>query len=110
MISIIQGEDAEITIRYQLENQDAYDLSAVTAITAEFRKTDGTVLTKTLLNGIVIVGGLPQNGKIAVTLTAVETALLKCGSGLDIETSLTEGVIIKIVQFPGQLEVLKQLL
>jgi len=105
MITIVQGEDVDVIIRFELENEDAFDLSTVTAIEACFKKTDGTSLVKTLGSGVEIVGAQPQNGKIKISLTDAETSLLKIGQKQHIEVKLSEGIKDKIVQFPNELEV-----
>lgn len=109
MITLVQGEDVEIIIKFELENEDAFDLTTVTAIEACFVKADNTSLVKTLGAGVEVVGALPQNGKIKISLSDADTNSLKVGSKQHIEVKLSEGTKDKIIQFPNELEVKKRL-
>ena len=109
MITIIQGEDKDIVVKFEKENGDAYDLSNVTEIEACFKNTDGTTLKKLLTTtGVSIVGGLPQNGKISGRIEETESALLKKSDSADMEVLLDESGDKKIIQFLGQLKVISR--
>lgn len=109
MITIIQGEDKDITIKITNESEDAYDLSSVTEMEACMKNTDGSTLVKTQTGGaITIVGSAPQNGKITLRLEETETALLKKGDSLDLELLIDESGEKRILQFIGEVKVLSR--
>lgn len=109
MNTIIQGEDRALVVRLENEKKEAIDLSVYDEITFRIKKADNTTLSKTLTGaGVVIVGSQPQNGKISVQLSEVETASLKTGvAGIEVE--LQDGTDTKIVQIEKQLEVKKRI-
>jgi len=105
-LSIVQGQDIEPLI-YIIDEETCtpFDLTGVTEIRALFNKTDGTKLIKTytLSGGVTIISDL--GGKIKVTLTAANTALLKTGECQSFEVEITKATKINIIQFLGKLNV-----
>ena len=70
---------------------DPYVLTGVVDITATFLKADGTVLTLTFTNngGITVLDY--STGKIAIQLTAAQTALLQTIQLATLQVSVTFG-------------------
>ena len=107
VVNIIQGADAIISMVLTYANLAFFDLTNATIITASFRNADNSILVKTLLAGIAIVAP-PANGKITITLTAAETALLKVGRNQNIELQLTVSGQIFIIKQSAVLNVEKR--
>jgi hypothetical protein len=88
-VNIIKGEDKDITVRLESKaSGDPYDLTSVTAITCCFANADASKLSLSLSAGIVVVTALI--GKITITLTAAQTALLAEVSNATLEISTTK--------------------
>jgi hypothetical protein len=95
-IKIVKGEDKTITIQLiSEEDKSYYDLSDATGIAVAFKQQSGSALSKELDAGVSIVSALA--GKISVTLTDTETALLKEGELLPIYVTLDVGSTKTIV-------------
>jgi len=108
-VTLIQGEDRILKIKINnAETGDPFDLTGITEITAEFKKTDNSTLTKLFTTGgVTIVEHLL--GKIEIELGDAETALLKKGTeSFEVETDKSGD--IKIIQFENALIVKEQLL
>lgn len=91
MFKIRQGGKAVLPFRLRDKNDDPIDLTTVTAISTCFKNISGPNLAVSLTGGIAIIGN-PILGKIEITLTAAETALLApCADGADLELSVTLG-------------------
>ncbi len=93
--SIIQGgrTDASqnpfiVRLKTDLITMDPFDLTGVSAITCCFMKQDGTDLVLSLGSGISIVGN-PLLGKLLITLTAAQTALLNEVAFATLELAIT---------------------
>lgn len=110
MITIVQGEDKEFIIKFEKENGDAYSLQNLTAFKLLIRKTDGSILEKTLSSGAEIVDNLPVNGKIKIRIEDSESVLLKSGDNQSLECELDEGADKRIIQFPKELTVKKRII
>lgn len=90
-IKIIQG--GEMTFFVRLINKqtgDPFDLTGATAITTCFYNTDGTELNLSLGSGISIVSPAPI-GKLQISLSAAQTALLDVISDQILEISVEFG-------------------
>jgi len=115
MVKIIQGEDKLVTVRLLQEPGSAdiicgepVDLSAVTEISVCFDQTNGSKLFKTLTGGgITIVNA--DAGKFTITLTDVETALLKEVIMATLEVTLDEASDRTIIQIPNAFEVVAKI-
>jgi len=96
-ITIVQGEDATITIR--LDNAatgDPYDLTGAT-VTLEIPLSAGGCLSK-----VGTVSSPATSGKSTYILTDTETATLLSGT-IGMELLIDVGTDRKIVQFPSSL-------
>jgi hypothetical protein len=105
MVTIVKGAGEVFTALLKKDGQP-FDLSlAGTVVTACFLNADGTTLSlASPASGVVIVAPAGQ-GKITVTLTAVQTALLKEGLvGSEILVDAT-GIERQIFQLPKSLDV-----
>jgi hypothetical protein len=99
MINIIKGEDKDIIVRLGSRSTgDPYDLTAATPITCCFLNADKTFLTLGLATGIAITTALL--GKLTLTLTAAQTALLAEVANATLELSITKSSKIVKVQIP----------
>ncbi len=104
-VSIIKGEDKEIQIRLaSAETGDPYDLTDVTAVTCNFTNTDLSNLALSLSAGIAITTALA--GKLTMTLTAAQTALLLLSSNSTMQLNLTKNAKITKVQIPKAFSVI----
>lgn len=106
-VDIIQGGKVTLTIRLvDSLTGDPFDLTGVTAIETCFLNADATELMLALGTGIIILGN-PILGKIAISLTAAQTALLDLVSLATLELAVTtSGDPIKI-QIPQVYSVLQ---
>lgn len=108
---IVKGEDRIINLHLTEEDSGAdYNLTSATEITVKFKKADLSVLTKTYTasGGVSIVSAVA--GKIEVSLTDSETALLYVGEGsiyVTVEFGTTKRIItqglensIEVVETP----------
>lgn len=101
-----QGEDFTAVLKFRHDTAiDPVDLSAATAITVSFPKTDGTWHTESLGSGVALVSG-PSDGDIRVTVTAAETALLLAGALQNIEVTYTISSLKTVLTLKGVLEVI----
>lgn len=111
-LNIVQGEDKEITVRLTLESGDPYDLTGITAISAEFPASAGGCVTITGVspfNAAPIVIETPAtSGKLTITLNDTQTALLASGTS-HFELILEKSSDKKIVQFKNSINVLERL-
>lgn len=108
-IKIVQGSDREFSIRViDQDTKEPFDLTGVAVgdIHANFIKTDGTCLDLTGASFITIVSAL--GGKIKITMTPTETALLKVGVGQSFELEITKLLKKTIVQLSKVLDVVAQ--
>ena len=78
-VKIIQGEDRTLTVLLKQTGGLAYDLTGATEITACFVGTSGTI-SKTLTATQISIVGSADCGKITITLTDADTALLEEGT------------------------------
>ena len=111
-LHIIRGSDREFTIRVTIESScdsgAPFDLSSATEIKALFSNADGSVLTVTMTGGqIVILNGCA--GKIKVSLTDLQTALLNVGEAQSFELEIHIGTVISIVQFVGSITIIDRI-
>lgn len=106
-INIIRESDREFSVRITIkETGDPFDLTGVSQIKAYFPKTDGTALEKNLSpsGAIVVLNALA--GKIKITLSEADTALLNVGEAQSFEVEIQIGSITSIVQFVESLNVI----
>lgn len=111
-VPVVQGEDRTLNIKLMERSMpgvpgDPVDLSGVTAISAVFLNADGTKLTKTLTNGVVVLS--PLLGTMQVGLLDTETVNLKLGERQNFELQIAFGATIRIVQFLNALTVVVKL-
>lgn len=110
-IKIVRGEDRVFNIKFSnRSNNEPYDLSGVTQITAKFNNYVGATpaqLVKTLGNGIVVVSTIL--GRIQVTINDTESAMLKVGERQNFEVWLDMGASRRIVQFLTEWTVIDKL-
>lgn len=107
MVTIIQGGKKSFVVRVLSQaTGDPYSLTGVTEITACFMKADGTELMKTFTasGGITVVTALL--GKLAIALTAAETALLAPVDSAVLELAIDLGSGPEKVQIPDAYEVI----
>lgn len=103
IVTIIKGEDRDILLRItDKATSQPFDLTAANAINARFKNQDDTVLIKPLQTGSVSIISAPS-GKISVSLSAAETALLKAKEAQDFEVEISIGTPpsakLTVVQF-----------
>lgn len=101
-ITVIAGEDRMMILRIVDKlTQEPFDLTAASAINARFKNADQTVLIKNLTAGVAIVSA--PAGKISVSLSATETALLNVreNQSFEVEFVIGTGAVAKltVVQF-----------
>jgi hypothetical protein len=117
-VEIIQGTDRQFSLRIvKKSNDEPKDLTGLTgtALTLKMPKDDGTLdLTLTPnANGSKLELASALGGKILVTLSDVDTALLKSGDGQSMELTIKEGAgpdfDISIVQFANSISIKKSL-
>jgi len=113
-VNIIQGTDRVFTMRIvRKSNQEPYDLTGLTADDLSLKlpgdEADFSLSLTANANGSVLTMPSPLGGKISVSLSDVDTALLKSGDSQNMELTIKEGAgpdfDISIVQFEGLLNV-----
>lgn len=108
VVTIVQGEDRDVYLRIiDKKTEEAFDLTNASAINARFKNADDSVLVKTLSTGVSKVAS--TSGKIAVSITASESLLLKAREAQDFELEIMIGAgsasKITVVQFLQSLTV-----
>lgn len=101
---VIQGEDKTLSLIVQRRNLSSFSLSGVTEISARFRKTDGTILVKTLTASGVVIVDAPA-GKFSVILTKVDTLSLRVGQLQSFDVYFDFGAQRTIAQYIQRLTV-----
>lgn len=106
--TIVQGEDKTLYLRVVDKlTQDPLDLTNASQITARFKNADASVLSVNLSSGVAIVAA--TSGKISVSLTLAQTALLLAreNQSFEIEITMGTGSVAKlsVVQFIHALSV-----
>jgi len=100
---VVQGEDKTITVTIKDEDGNVYDLSSVTAVTAEITNNTAPCVSKTLGSGVTILA--PANcGKLQIVLDTTDTADLEVPTA-SLELTLDEGGTESIVQFENAITV-----
>lgn len=94
MITIVKGEDKEITVRLKVKDDGPLDLTNK-VITVKYKDTANVVQT---VAG-VLVGTAPQ-GRFKFSLTDAQTELLKIGN-FEFDVYLTEGSVENIYKSSG---------
>jgi hypothetical protein len=107
MIDIIQGEDKAINIKL-IQDDEPFDLTSVTEITACFLKTDNTNLELTKTDGAITIVDNAVLGKIKITIGDADTALLK-KSTQSFEVTLDTSGYKQKVQFLNSLNIVESL-
>lgn len=104
-IVITQGSDASFVVRLVAsDTKDPIDLTSVSSCSAQFLNADGTFLTLNLVSGLTMISPATI-GKILVTITAAQSALLQNGVNSFQITLVTSGVT-SIIQFPSSINVM----
>lgn len=107
-VVITQGADASFVVRIiAKETKDPVDLSNASSVVAQFLNRDGTYLSLSLTGGITIQSPATI-GKLLITLSAAQTALLQNGVNSFQVTFVISGVT-SVVQFSGSINVLLSL-
>lgn len=90
--TIIQGGKTALICRFiNTLTGDPFDLTGITQITTCFQNQDGTEIMLTLMGGAITVVGNPLLGKIMVSLTSAQTAVLMTVSVTDLELAFQFG-------------------
>lgn len=110
-VKIVKGSDRDIIITLTEKINDCesnpFDISAATEIKVQFIQEDDTTLEETLTGGgVVLING--AGGKLQVSLSAADTALLKTGVDQDVEVEITIATKITISQLLKVMDVLDQ--
>lgn len=85
-IKFSQGEDVEITVRLRESTGDPLDLTTATDIHTCFLNLDGTKLALSVGSGVSVVSAVL--GKILITVTAAQSALLRPVVNGDLEVTV----------------------
>lgn len=104
---IIQGSDQPTKIQILEDNngvETPFDLTGVSEIVACFKKTDGTILQKTLTGAGIIVDSA-EGGLFSIDWDETETEGLRVGERQDFEVEITKATKTSIVQFEKVLTV-----
>ena len=113
-VDIIQGTDREFSLRIvKKSTEEPFDLTGLTGtdLALKMPGTDSDLeFTMTPnVNGSALSIASALGGKILVSLSDIDTALLKSGDGQNMELTIKEGAgpdfEISIVQFSAQLNV-----
>lgn len=107
MQNLIQGSKATMTIRLVQQVNgfvgDPVDLTGITEVKTCFLQADGVTETMlTLTGGAITILGNPVLGKLAIALTAAQTAALAVMSNSTLELALIYGSTDPVkVQIPN---------
>jgi len=111
-VKIVQGEDRAIKVLLKTSAGNAYDITGINEITADFRLATGLVLSKTM-TGTDIVVDSAAGGEITISLEDADTALLAIGEqSFEVVTDLTAAPPTgerRVFQFEKQLNVVARL-
>ena len=107
-LDIIRGEDRVITVVFENEDGDRFDITTATEITASFESEDGTALIKKLTEDDIVVLSGPS-GKITIALDDSDTEDLKVGDKQEFEIKITLTNGDRIVQFKDMLNIKEEL-
>jgi hypothetical protein len=108
MITIVQGEDREISFGLKDINEDVYiDLTGATQISFKVLATSGGSV-ECLLSAAEVVVTDAIKGKFKVVLSDTKSALIKLGER-DIEVTIDWGTTRRIVQSTKAITVVKRL-
>lgn len=88
LIQIIKGDDVKIDVSIKNEDLTPYDLSSVTAATACFINADDSSLSLTLGSGVSVLDAVA--GKLRVSISDTESALLKANEEASFEVQIDE--------------------
>lgn len=105
-VNVIKGSDRTFNIR--IINKSSGDPKSLSGISGSnlklsIPKDDGSVLELTEGSGLTVLSAL--GGKIQVSLTDAQTALLKAKDCQSMELTIIEGSVTSIVQFLKALNV-----
>lgn len=102
---VIQGEDRDLILKIEDENDDPFVLTPTPSeINAKFKATLGGCVSKTFTGGDVVVIS-EAAGKIKVTLAIADTDLLLAGEELDFQVDVTISGKLRTAKFKGLLTV-----
>ena len=91
-VDIVQGAGAVLNCKFLYKgSKDPLDLTGITAISTCFLNDDGSELSLSLAGGEIAVYGNPVLGKISITLTAAQTALLAVDDRATLQVAFTYG-------------------
>lgn len=106
-LSVIRESDREFSVRVTIKETGApFDLTGVTQIKAYFPKADGTALEKNMTPSGAISVLSACAGKIKITLSEADTALLNVGEAQSFEVEIQIGTNTSIIQFVEALNVI----
>lgn len=107
---IVKGSDRTLPLTIRKPNGDPFDLTAVTEITALFKKPDGTWLEVTKTGGQITLTEDALLGKIEVALTDSNTSEIEAGIKVSFKVYLDQGAhpggTRRIVWFNQQIDVI----
>ena len=103
-LRVVQGEERTLPLRIERSNGASFSLTGVTEITARFKNTDGTVLSKTLTSGAIVVVDAPA-GRYTVLLSEIETAALRAGDRQSFTVEFLFGTVLRRVNYTRALTV-----
>jgi hypothetical protein len=91
-VDVVQGAGAVLNCKFLYKgSKDPLDLTGITEISTCLLNDDGTELVLSLTGGQISVYGNPILGKISITLTAAQTALLAVDDSADLQVAFTYG-------------------
>lgn len=96
-VKVVKGEDR--VLNFQISDEETkgyYDLTTATEITACFKNQDLSTLSKTLTSGAVAIVSA-VSGKLSVTLTDAETALMYADDSVAVYIMIDVGTTRRIV-------------
>jgi len=103
---IVRGSDVVLTLTVRTSSGDPLDLADATGLLVRFKKTDKTALVK-LGEQVQVVNAVL--GKLRVTLSETDTALLAVMQNAPIEIVVDFGATRRIAQIKSGLNVVDRL-
>jgi len=107
-LKVVEGATLVFNLRFNTKENDVvepFDLTGATCA-VKFMKTDGTILSKSIGSGVTVVSA--ALGKVSVTLSTSDTALLTQAELQTIEAVLVKAGITYKVLFLKALTVIEE--
>lgn len=105
--NIVRGEDYTLSIWVSDSDGVAYSLGVPDEIEAKFYNSDGTVLTKKLTEGEIVIVSDPR-GEVNILLSDTDTSELKVGTFQDFDVHIVNGDNNRIVKFKNLINVVEK--